>query len=73
MCPANTFIYSVSIQSEPPKGPGKGDAYDDVSINGIKFACKDHKDYKYPKKFTEHFQDYNKGNKWRLWYGFEDK
>jgi hypothetical protein len=71
MCPFNKFINYLKIKSIPAKGPGKGDQFDDVALNGITISCRDVNN---PKDSTELTLDYNKGGDYsKQWIGFDDK
>ena len=71
MCPFNKFINYLKIKSIPAKGPGKGDQFDDVALNGITISCRDVNN---PKDSTELTLYYNKGGDYsKQWIGFDDK
>jgi hypothetical protein len=71
MCPKDKFINYVKIKSVIAKGPGKGDQFDDVALNGIMISCRDvnnHRDYKVLEL------NYNKEGDFPVqWIGFDDK
>jgi hypothetical protein len=71
MCPKNKFINYVKIKSIIPKGPGKGDQFDDVALNGIMISCRDVNN---PRDSKELILEYNKEGDFPVkWIGFDDK
>jgi hypothetical protein len=72
MCPENKFINYVKIKSVIPKGPGEGDKFDDVALNGIMISCRDEQN---PNDYEVLKLEYNSEGDFKdqLWIGFDDK
>jgi len=59
MCPANSFVYSVQVKSEPKRGSG-----DDTAMNGIRFACYDRTTGGYRGWIESYVDDYGSWMGW---------
>ena len=70
MCPVGSFIYSIRVKSETPRGSGVAEPYDDTALSGIEFRCKE------PKlantDTADIILDYGNRGEWHVWFIFAD-